>query len=92
MSTIPTVTSWTSADIDTRLKDSAKLLQEWSKLLDKAGMYKSNGFRLKFNPYIIVYYVFIFGVEKVSNPKDVPKSDVEQHIKLVSTLLHIDYR
>lgn len=38
MSAVPTIGPYTSQDIDLRLKESEKLLNEWAKLLDKAGM------------------------------------------------------
>lgn len=77
MSSVPTLNTWTSADIDARLKESAALISEWTKLLDKAGK---------------ITLVFIFMnelcsldlfIEKASNPSEIPVSDVEQHIRLV---------
>eukprot|EP01033_Poteriospumella_lacustris_P008451 gene8451-6110_t len=56
MSAVPNIGTYTSQDIDLRLKESEKLLNEWAKLLEKA--------------------------EKTSNPSDIPKGDVEQHIRL----------
>lgn len=38
MSSLTSLTSWTSEDIDRKLKESAELLQEWTQLLDKAGL------------------------------------------------------
>lgn len=64
MSAVPSIGPYTSQDIDLRLKESEKLLNEWAKLLEKAGMIQGQA--------IIFYYLSDNSVHFIHSQKKLP--------------------
>lgn len=71
---------WNNEEIDKRLAESAKLLQEWTDLMNKTGKFS----------YYYTLAKLTFSTDRLK-AEEVSTTDLRRHYELVSIFFHFDY-